>query len=32
MYQTRETVFHHISKQSISDEIQGVWKCDETLS
>ena len=43
IYQTRETVFHHISKhweeswkydarRSIFDEIRGVSKCDETLS
>ena len=43
IYQTWETVFHHISKprkeswkyeaqQRIFDEIQGVWKCDETVS
>ena len=43
IYQTRETVFHHISKhwevswkydaqRSIFNEIRGVWKCDETLS
>ena len=43
IYQTQETVFHHISKhgeeswkynaqQSIFDKVWGVWKCDETLS
>ena len=43
IYQTRETVFHHISKhweeswkydaqRNIFDEIRGVWKYDETLS
>ena len=43
IYQTWETVFHHISKhweesgkydgqRSIFEEIRGVWKCDETLS
>ena len=43
IYQTRETVFYHISKhweeswkydvqRSIFDELRGVWKCDETLS
>ena len=43
MNQTLETVFHHISKhweeswkydaqQNIFNKVQGVWKCDETLS
>ena len=43
IYQTLETVFHHIFKhwenswkydaqRSIFDKIRDVWKCDETLS
>ena len=42
IYQTRESVFHHVSKpekrventtqRSSFDEIRGVWKSDETLS
>ena len=43
IYQTRETVFHPISKhleflkkysdaRRIFNSLLGVWKCDETLS
>jgi len=43
IYQTQKTVFDHISKhreesrkhdaqRSIFDELQGVWKCGQTLS
>jgi len=39
VYQTQETVFYHITnhrkeggKKNIFDQLQGVWKCGQTLS
>ena len=32
IYQTQEIMIHHDAQQSIFDETQGVWKCDEALS